>query len=188
MLDIQSPAVGQRSVIQNAGDGFAHIQHHLAHFTFVLIAIVAGAIVGLAGAGDRRKRAIERTDDVADGDLVGRAGEAEAAALAFAAQNETGIAKLGENIVEKLARYMVLFGDLAGGNQLSIGNARQMYHGFQAIFALFGQHATPVGHFLEVPKSALSGNARKEYATHAASQNRRRSQHQAKACSLEVRR
>jgi len=135
-------------MIQNAGDGFAHIEHHMAHLAFVLIAIVTWAIVCLAGAGDGGKRAVERADDIADGNLVGRAGQTEATALALATKNEAGIAKFGKNIVEKLARYMVLLGDFAGRNQLSICNARQMHHGFQAIFALFSQHATPVEHFL----------------------------------------
>lgn len=83
------------------------------------VAVGAGLVAGLAGAGDRREGAVEHADDMADLDLLGRHGKAIAAELALAAMDEAGIAHFGQDGVEEFLRDIVARRDVIDKGELA---------------------------------------------------------------------
>src|SRR4051794_18637019 len=83
--------LGEAAVVEHLGDRLAHLEHHVADLAGLLVAILARLVLRAAGAGDRRQRAVEDANDVADLDLGRQASETIAAVLALAALHETGV-------------------------------------------------------------------------------------------------
>src|SRR5204862_459340 len=81
--------------------GVADLDHHQAYRAGRLVhAVVARHIGGLARAGQRSERPVERTDDIADHDVFRRPRQHVAAALALLAAQDAGIPKLPEDRVQ----------------------------------------------------------------------------------------
>ena len=77
---------------------------------------------------------------MADLDLVGRPRQAVAAILALAALDETGIAQLAQDGVEKFLRDVVAGRDVVDESQLPGRHVREVDQRLEAVLAFFGEH------------------------------------------------
>ena len=86
------------------------------------------------------QRTIESAHDRADPDLMGRASESVSAAFAFLGIDEAGVPELGQDMIEKLFRNRIGFGDVRDLSQIIRLQSRQMDHGLEAILPLLREH------------------------------------------------
>jgi hypothetical protein len=71
---------------------------------------------------------------------MGRARKSVATAFAFFGVDETGMAQLGQDMVEELFRNRIGSGDIRDLSKFVRRQSGQMDHGLEAILPLFGKH------------------------------------------------
>ena len=102
----------------------------------------AGALLvgGLADAADRRQRAVDQPDHLADPNLVRALGEPVAAELAALALDQSGVLERLEDLFEKLDRQLLALGQLRGLDQIAaLGGKTEVDQRSESILSPFGK-------------------------------------------------
>src|SRR5512135_3536057 len=100
-------------MVENIGDCVAHVEHREAQTTGFLIGANAALVCHLAHAPNGRQRPVERADNLPQRDLVGMTRQIITTVRAQPTVQETGIFEGEEDLLEKLDRYFLAFGDLS---------------------------------------------------------------------------
>src|SRR5690606_29284052 len=143
--------VGQGIAVEDAGDGVAHVEHEHAQAAVDLVGTAALFVGGLADAADGRARAVDQTNDVADGDVVGRTRKPVAAVFAALAGDETGGVELLHDLLQELGGDELLVGQLGDLHEIAtnVGGDAEVDQRAQSVFTFFGElHGTvliPIG-------------------------------------------
>src|SRR4051794_4025941 len=103
-------------------------------------AVAAGHVGRLAGAGNRRERAVEHPDDLAEIDGAWVAGEQIAAALPFPAAQDALIPKLEQDQLEELRRDLLLPGKVGDPHRCLRTVLSQGNQGLEGVLGLPGYH------------------------------------------------
>ena len=133
--------LSQTETIKNVGDGVAHIEHEKTESAVLLVGAGAFAVGRVAHASDWRERPVDETHNLAHRDVFRGLREKEAAALAALAIDDTGLAQLNENLLQKRERDFFPRGNLLEGNELPTGLAGEDHvdQRTQGVFSAFGE-------------------------------------------------
>ena len=119
----------ERRAIQNSGGGIAHFLHHATENARSFIrTIIATRIGGLAHAGYRCQRAVDKANNAAQGNRIRRTLHEVAALPAFAALQNALVAQIEQNSLEEFPRNVERFrngSDLNGAFALMLGKMNQ---------------------------------------------------------------
>ena len=133
--------VGEHVAIEDSRDGIAHVEHQHSQTAVRLVGAGAAFVGRHAHARDRRERAVDEADDVAEADFFERLREKVAAGLAAFRVDVARAFELVENLFEELHRQPFLLGDLADFQQRSPEFLRdaEVDHRTKRIFTAFGK-------------------------------------------------
>ena len=110
--DARRDEVGEGHRVEGAGDRVADADPQDVDGAAGRAIAQDGVLGVVAGADHRRDRALERAQDLAHRDRLGRAGELVAAVRAARARDEAGFAEAHDELLEVGARQVLLGGDL----------------------------------------------------------------------------
>lgn len=105
--------IGEGRVVENIRDGVTHVQHHQAEAAGLFIGAHAPLVGNLADAPDWGKRAVQRTHNLPQGDLVGGTREVIAAAHSEPAVEQARILEGQEDLLKELDGNLFPIGDLS---------------------------------------------------------------------------
>lgn len=127
-------------MIQNIGNRVAYFEHRKAQPAGFFIRTDATLVCDFADAPDGRQRAVERTHNLAQRDFVGGARQIVTAVRAQPAVEKTGILEREQDLLKKLDRYLLAFGDLADLYNVLFGISRgQVDQSLDSVFAALGE-------------------------------------------------
>src|SRR3569623_2268814 len=157
--EILGRRIRQARAVEDALRLVAHAQHGVANGARRLVlAVGAAAIGGAADAGHQRERPLDHADDLAERDEVLGPGEAIAAHLAAVAVQEPGLAQIGENQLEELARYVGPGRDAVHRDRRAAhGGLGEKKHRAQRVAGTLGQHnITAMARYCGMRKAGFS--------------------------------
>jgi hypothetical protein len=133
--------VGKRAAIEHIRNGVAGVDHDQADRAgFEIAAIVAGPESGDRSAWDWGQRTVEDAHDCADWYLMRQPREGVSPALPLLRVDEAGVPEFGQDMIEKLFRNRIGFGDVRDLSQLARFKSRQVDHRLEAVLPLLREH------------------------------------------------
>lgn len=139
-------------MVKNLGNGMAHLAHDLLQRAtrFRGVRAVGTFLVGrFADAADGGQGAVQQSDYLAQGDLVGWLDQDIAAADPAATGQKAGMLQLQENLLQKFHRNMLPFGDVLPLEAAFPIVPGEFNEGTEGVLAFFGK-------FHEFKQSLLS--------------------------------
>ena len=131
----------ERRAVEDARGFVADLLEHAADRAVVFRdAFLAGRVGGLADAGDQGERTVQRPNDVADTDAVGRPRELIAAVRPFAALDEAPVFETQQDVFEEFLGDCVSLGEVADEHRPMAVLPGQRQHRLQSVFASASQH------------------------------------------------
>jgi hypothetical protein len=156
VLDLVSEG-GQTGSVEDLGGRITHFFHCEMDPAHRLVAAVcAGQVGGLAGTGNRCKRAIEETHDLAEVYVRGVAGESVPSALSLPALQNPVVAKAQQDELEKFGWDLLRSSEVDDPHRLLVLDVSERQQRFYCVLGFLGEHRSLPSYVVAITEQVVT--------------------------------